>query len=436
VGGDDGFDDLVRDAAPRLLRTAVLLTGDRHTGGELLVTALVHARSRWRALRRSGDPAAAVRALLVERHRGRRLLAGGQVLDGLPDAAGPAAAVQEALLQVDPAARAALVLHHLDDLPVAEVALLLRRPADTVRDDLARARAALPRRGDDVEEQLAVLADELTRSDPTVPPAAVADRRRRRGRARAGLALAGAVLAGVLAAGVPAVPGWPGAAGEQATPATGPGGEPAGVLAGAGAGEAARDALPRLTTAAAVLGAPPVLTSPAEWDQWLPEGRPAQSLTGRADEDTCPPLTDRLSADLGIPMGYWTGALPRGALGCTWVPVPVPMSVGGPYDYAQVVSVGFVADGDGSAIEELRTVLLPGAGRGVVPCPAVDVPGGGALISCTGPAGGYEAPLVLAVPDARGAGVWVLSATVQWGAERSTAEVLAVLAGALRPVYG
>jgi hypothetical protein len=31
--------------------------------------------------------------------------------------------------------------------------------------------------------------------------------------------------------------------------------------------------------------------------------------------------------------------------------------------------------------------------------------------------------------------VWVLSATVEWGADRSTAEVLAVLAEAVRPLY-
>jgi hypothetical protein len=415
-------------AAPRLLRTAVLLTGDRRAGEELVVDVL--ARARERALRTADDPEGALRAELVERHlrRGDR-----QGLADLDTAGGRTARLREALLHLDPAERAALVLRCHDGLAEEEVARLLRRPADAVRDDLARAEAALP--AGDPGEELAALADELTWPDPTVPPEAVAARRRRQRRTRAGLAGAAVAVAGVLGVGVPAATGWLG---------------PPPVEAGAGdptaapttrtptareveeARQAARSAL---AEAAAVLGAPPALTSPAEWDQWLPDGRPAQGSTGQEDEDTCPPLSDRLSADLGLPMSYWTGALPRGPVGCTWVPGPVPLSQGGPYDYAQVVSVGFVAGAAPATIEELRTLLLPGAGRGV-PCPSADVPGGGALISCTGPTDGYEAPLVLAVPDARGAGVWVLSATVEWGADRSTAEVLAVLVGAVRPVYG
>ncbi len=431
---DDGSGDLVRAVAPRLLRTAVLLTGDRRTGEDLLVAALVRARGRWRTVRTADDPVALVRGVLVERHLRRPFLGGEQVLESLPDPDAPTAALREALQRLDPVPRTALVLRHLDGLDEQEVARLLDRPAATVRDDLAGARAALPPGADDVGEQLAVLADELTWPDPTVPPEAVADRRRRQRRTRGGLAVAAVALAGVLAAGVPAASAWLGPppaeraveepADETAVP----------TLSAAEAEEARQAALPRLQAAVAGLGEPLVLTSPAEWDQWLPEGRPAQGDTGQEDEYTCPPLAERLSADLGIPMGYWTGALPRGPVGCTWVPGPVPLSQGGPYDYAQVVSVGFVA-GDGTAVEELRTVLLPGAGRGPVPCPAADVPGGGALISCTGPTGGYEAPLVLAVPDARGAGSWVLSATVEWGAERSTAEVLAVLVEAVRPFY-
>jgi DNA-directed RNA polymerase specialized sigma24 family protein len=443
VHGDDGFggfDGFVRDHAPALLRTAVLLTGDRRTGEGLVVAALVRARGRWRTVATADDPAATVRGMLVERHLRRPFLGGGQVLESLPDPGERTAALREALSRLDPVQRTALVLRHLDGLPEPEVARLLHRPAQAVRDDLARARAALPRGADDVEEQLAALADELTWPDPTVPPEAVTDRRRRQRRTRAGLVAAAVALAGVLGAGVPAAAGWlgpPPAERTAAGPAPAAGRQPADVLSAAEAEEARQAARPHLEAAVAGLGEPLVLTSPAGWDQWLPEGRPAAGSTGQEDEDTCPPLSGRLSADLGLPMGYWTGALPRGPVGCTWVPGPVPLSQGGPYDYAQVVSVGFVAGSAGPAtIEELRTALLPGAGRGPVPCPATDVPGGGALISCTGPTGGYEAPLVLAVPDARGAGVWVLSATVEWGAERSTAEVLAVLVEAVRPLYG
>jgi DNA-directed RNA polymerase specialized sigma24 family protein len=429
VDGEDGggSDRLVRDVAPRLLRTAVLLTGDRRSGEELVVDVLASAR------RTADAPGDTLRAALVGRHLRR---GDAQALADLSDAGGRTGPLRVALLHLDAAERAALVLHHHDGLPEEEVARLLRRPADAVRDDLARARAALPAGGADPGEELAALADELTWPDPTVPPEAVAGRRRRRRRARAGLAGAAVALAGLLGVGVPAAADRLGPAPVEAGAGEPTAAPTSRTPTAAEVEEARQAARSALEDAAVVLGAAPALTSPAEWDQWLPEGRPAQGSTGQEDEDTCPPLSGRLSADLGLPMAYWTGALPRGPVGCTWVPGPVPLSQGGPYDYAQVVSVGFVAGAAPATIEELRTALLPGADRGgTVPCPAAEVPGGGVLISCTGPTGGYEAPLVLAVPDTRGAGVWVLSATVEWGADRSTAEVLAVLAEAVRPLY-
>ena len=418
--GDDGD-------AGRLLRTAVLLTGDRRAGEELVVDVLASAR---RTPRGAEVPEDALRAALVGRYLRR---GDGQAVADLADAGGRTAPLREALLRLDATERTALVLRHHDGLPEEEVARLLRRPPDAVRDDLARARLALPAGGYDVGEELAALAGELTWPDPTVPPEAVAARRGRRRRTRVGLAGAALAAAGLLGVGVPAAadrlgpPPVEADAGETAPTTRTP--------TAREVEEARQAARSALEDAAVVLGAAPALTSPAEWDQWLPEGRPAQGSTGQEDEDTCPPLAGRLSADLGLPMAYWTGALPRGPVGCTWVPGPVPLSQGGPYDYAQVVSVGFVAGSAPTTIEELRTLLLPGAGRGA-PCPSADVPGGGVLVGCTGPTDGYEAPLALAVPDARGAGVWVLSATVEWGADRSTAEVLAVLVEAVRPVYG
>ncbi len=437
----DGFDSLVGDHAPGLLRTAVLLTGGRESGGELLLTALARARGRWPALRASGDPVAGVRQLLVDAALGRRRLGAEQVVEGLADggAAGPRTAeLREALLRLDPPVRAALVLRHHDDLAVEEVARLVRRPVATVEDDVDAATAALPVSGGggsgDVREQLRLLAGELTWLDPSVAPAAVTARHRGERRTRVRRAAAGALVVAAVAAGVPAVAGYlgppPGAAAASVAD------ERAAARRDAAAEEARRAAQPRLEAAVSELGAPLVLTSPTEWDQWLAEGRPAQGTTGQEDEGTCPPLTERLTADLGMPMEYWTGALPRGPVGCTWVPGPVPLSQGGPYDYAQVVSVGFVGDPDGTAVERLRTVLLPDAARREHPCLGAGLSSGGALIGCSDPTGSYETPLVLAVPDARGAGVWVLSATVAWGADRSAAEVLSVLVEAVRPVYG
>ena len=81
---------------------------------------------------------------------------------------------------------------------------------------------------------------------------------------------------------------------------------------------------------------------------------------------------------------YWTGTLPAGPSGCTWV--PVPLSYDGPYDYAYLFDVGFV--GDGTTVDQLRAVLVMGGGQteypGNTPCTSADVPGGAALIRCAG----------------------------------------------------
>jgi RNA polymerase sigma-70 factor (ECF subfamily) len=49
----------------------------------------------------------------------------------------------QALLQIPEAQRPAIVLHHLADLPVDEVARLERCPSGTVKARLSRGRAAL-----------------------------------------------------------------------------------------------------------------------------------------------------------------------------------------------------------------------------------------------------------------------------------------------------
>ncbi|MGY1672910.1 sigma factor-like helix-turn-helix DNA-binding protein [Geodermatophilus sp. SYSU D00710] len=409
---DAAMAGLVEDAGPALLRTAVLLTGDRRAGEDLVLGALLRARRRWTAAQVVAD-----------------------VPDPLPD--GRAEELRTALEALEPRVRTALVLRHADDLPEEQVARLVGGPVGTVRDDLARGRAALAAAGADggaaLTARLHALAGELTWPDPTVSPDAVAAAYHRQRRARAGVLVAAALVAGALVAGA-LVAGGPAAVRSLTTAS---GGATAASPDGPAASRGAVEELvvePRLEAAVARLGAPLTLTSPAEWDRWLPGGRPVDAAP--EDGDGCPPLAERLTAALGVPMDHRAGELPRGPVGCTWGPGPVRLSEGGPYDYAQVVGVGFVADPDGTAIDRLRTALLPGDVGRDEPCLAADVPGGGALIGCTGTGGLSTTPLVLAVPDARGAGVWVLSASVQHGAGRSAAEVLAVLVEAVRTVYG
>lgn len=445
-----GLAELVRDAGPGLLRTAVLLTGDRASAEDLLLTALTRARSRWRAVRSADDPPAAVLELLVGSFLGRRrrLLGGDQVVEAAPahtDADRAAAharadALRTALLGLTPRARAALVLHLAEGLDATVTARLVRSDPDSVAGDVRGAVAQLrpllhtapgaapPGPGSDAEElraRLHALADELTWLDPTVPAEEVTARARRQRRARAALAGAAVAVAALLV-GVPAALG---PAPPEATTATPSAGAPPPE-------ETVAAVRAQLADAAARIGAAPRLTSPAEWDQWLPRGRPPQGTTGQADENTCPPLSGPLAAALDAPMGYWTGALPRGPVGCTWVPAPAPLSEGLPYDYAYVLSVGFVHDRDGTSIETLRTTFAPGGPGTRALCPAADLPGGGALIGCPDDDGDLGVRLLLAVRDARGVGVWVLSARVQPETGRSPAEALEVLVGEVAAVYG
>ena len=63
---DDGFTDFVHECGPRLLRTAVLLTGNRHSGEDLVQTALARAYGRWSTVRAADDPVAYARRVMVE----------------------------------------------------------------------------------------------------------------------------------------------------------------------------------------------------------------------------------------------------------------------------------------------------------------------------------------------------------------------------------
>jgi hypothetical protein len=58
---DDEFTDFVVEHAPRLLRTACLLTGDGHLGEDLLQTALAKAYGSWATVS-GGRPPRRVRA--------------------------------------------------------------------------------------------------------------------------------------------------------------------------------------------------------------------------------------------------------------------------------------------------------------------------------------------------------------------------------------
>jgi DNA-directed RNA polymerase specialized sigma24 family protein len=207
-------DDLPRSVAdrrPALLRTALLLTGDRTTAEELVQRAFTRVRS--------GDPLAAV--VRGATSRWARLGRAEQVIEALPDPFRPAVAPDEgpdlarALRELPARTRAAVVLRWHDRLPDARIADLLRCPVAEVAAEAARGLAqlgpalepsAFERAAPDVPVERR-LTDQLTRlanapgSWRLDAAAAAADVRARRAgfrRRLAGATVAAAAVVGVV----------------------------------------------------------------------------------------------------------------------------------------------------------------------------------------------------------------------------------------------
>ena len=127
-------------------------------------------------------------------------------------------------------------------------------------------------------------------------------------------------------------------------------------------------------------------------------------------------------------MSYWTGTLPNGPGGCAWA--TVPLSYDGPYDYAYVLSVGYLADG--TTTEDWCGHFYEHQGA---ICPAVDVPAvasGAVLVRCQNETTDY----VLILEDARRQGLWFLQAATRAHAQHPTSYVLTSLVDAMETVHG
>jgi len=201
--------------------------------------------------------------------------------------------------------------------------------------------------------------------------------------------------------------------------------------ASAAAAAAQAAAQPALEAVAAQLPADLTLTSPTDWDRWLPGAKPYPGASTEEDMSTCPVLSARLGEALGQKMSYWTGTLPGS--GCTWVPVPLKYGPD-PYDYAYVLSVAF--DGGQTVAGIGPGDFLDGVPEGEpVPCPRLPV-GNGLLIRCSGAIADTDASWTLALPDARGAGLWMISATARTDAAHTSAEALVAMAEGVVANYG
>ncbi|MFE1577291.1 SigE family RNA polymerase sigma factor [Streptomyces fradiae] len=149
---DQGFTDFTTTSYASLLRTARLLTGDRHTAEDLVQAALVKVYLRWGRSGSWASPQAYARKVVVNLYatwRRRRWHTetprsgdeAAAAADG-PDMAGGAEARLElarALGSLPRAQRAVVVLRFYEDLSVEETADLLGCSPGTVKSRTNRA---------------------------------------------------------------------------------------------------------------------------------------------------------------------------------------------------------------------------------------------------------------------------------------------------------
>lgn len=156
IGVPDGsaeVEELYRRACPRLVGLLTAVGGSRSDAEEVAQDSFVKLLQHWPKVREYDDPEAwlrtvAVRAL-ISRHRRRTMATLGlrrlepDVARAVPGLDGDAVDIGRALARLPVGHRAVVLLHHLHDLPVDEVAAALRLPVGTVKSRLSRARATL-----------------------------------------------------------------------------------------------------------------------------------------------------------------------------------------------------------------------------------------------------------------------------------------------------
>jgi RNA polymerase sigma-70 factor (sigma-E family) len=149
------FSDFVRSRTPALLRTAFLLTGDRHLAEDLVQDALARTHRALRRLADDGHFEAYTRTAMYHLHvswwRRRRV---AEYLPGeLAERADPGGdhaarvdlqlALHHALAQLAPRQRAVLVLRFFEDRTEAEAAELLGCSTGTIKSQTSKALARL-----------------------------------------------------------------------------------------------------------------------------------------------------------------------------------------------------------------------------------------------------------------------------------------------------
>lgn len=145
------FDQFYTAHVHRLVAIVYTVTGDAAEAEDAVQEAFTRAWSRWDRLVANGDPTPWIRTVAMRlavstwrksRNRVRAHFRHGPPAD-LPDLAPDHVALVAALRKLKPEQRRAVVLHHLLDLPVEEVARETGSTSAAVRTRLVRARRAL-----------------------------------------------------------------------------------------------------------------------------------------------------------------------------------------------------------------------------------------------------------------------------------------------------
>jgi RNA polymerase sigma-70 factor (sigma-E family) len=151
---DAEFEAYMVARQPSLLRTAYLLTGDRHTAEDLVQTALAKLYLSWDKVHDRGVMDGYVRRILVNENNSlwRRAWKRREVTtDAVPDHRsvvdqpddGRSAALWDFVQTLPRKQRAVVVLRYYEDLSEAEVADILGISVGTVKSQASRALAAL-----------------------------------------------------------------------------------------------------------------------------------------------------------------------------------------------------------------------------------------------------------------------------------------------------
>jgi RNA polymerase sigma-70 factor (sigma-E family) len=153
---DADFSSYMQARQPSLLRTAYLLTGDRHTAEDLVQTAFAKLYLSWEKVQSRDSVDAYVRRILVNEHNSlwrrawkRREHATDELPEGrhLDSYDGGASRELWDLVQTLPRkARAVVVLRYYEEMTEAETAEVLGISVGTVKSQTSRALAALRER--------------------------------------------------------------------------------------------------------------------------------------------------------------------------------------------------------------------------------------------------------------------------------------------------